>query len=277
MTYTVVAREDGLVGVATCSHSMFLASKTLHVAADVPAVVVSQAFSSRAIGLAALEDLRSGAGAGVAGREALWADAGGDLRQLLVVAPDGVAVTTGLACVQAAGDGVLPDGSLGVAGNMLADESVVPAMLTAASARPASEGGDLLLDRLLTVLAAGEEAGGDFRGSRSAALVVVGGGAPVSLTVDDSDDPILELRRLREAAHVDAVMRRCMAWLQSGEPASTGLRTDVSALVGRVRTAEAWAILLAEGAPVETTDPLTRRMVAAFASIRDRPAARYSK
>ncbi|MGE3445888.1 MAG: DUF1028 domain-containing protein [Acidimicrobiia bacterium] len=266
MTYTVVARAPGVVGAATCSHSMFLGAKTVHLAPEIPAIAVSQAFSSPAVGQAALADLRSGVPVTDAGRAAMEADDAGDLRQLLVVTPDGVAAATGAACVAAAGDGIAADGSLAVAGNMLADDTVAPAMLAAADTQLEAD----LIDRLLGVLSAGEAAGGDFRGSRSAALVVLGGAAPVRLTIDDHDDPVGELIRLAEAARADAVLRRCMAWLQSGQPADADLRAAVDALAGRVRTAEAWAVLLAGGTADDAHDPFTRRMVAAFAPIRDR-------
>lgn len=61
--------------------------------------------------------------------------------------------------------------------------------------------------RLLTALRAGQDAGGDNRGIRSAGLLVVGpglgyggvGDVVVDLRVDDHDDPLFELARLLEA------------------------------------------------------------------------------
>ena len=89
---------------------------------------------------------------------------------------------------------------MSVQGNMLASAEVLPAMAQAfAAAR-----GDLA-DRLLAALTAGQDAGGDLRGRQSAALLVVSGSRPtdeddgvrMDLRVDDSGDPVAQLRMLR--------------------------------------------------------------------------------
>ena len=62
-----------------------------------------------------------------------------------------------------------------------------------------------LADRLLAALTAGQDAGGDLRGRQSAALLVVSGrpatdeddGVRMDLRVDDSGDPVAQLRMLR--------------------------------------------------------------------------------
>ena len=62
-----------------------------------------------------------------------------------------------------------------------------------------------LADRLLAALTAGQDAGGDLRGRQSAALGVVSGepasddddGVLIDLRVDDSGDPVAQLRMLR--------------------------------------------------------------------------------
>jgi len=87
-----------------------------------------------------------------------------------------------------------------VQGNMLAGEDVLPAMARAVT----TAGGDLP-DRLLAALTAGQDAGGDLRGRQSVALLVVGGepaddeddGVRMDLRVDDSGDPVAQLRMLR--------------------------------------------------------------------------------
>jgi uncharacterized Ntn-hydrolase superfamily protein len=86
-------------------------------------------------------------------------------------------------------------------GNILAGPEVVDAM---AETFEASQGD--LVDRLLLALEAGQRAGGDRRGQQSAALLVVrekGGYGGfndryVDLRVDDSPQPIKELRRVFE-------------------------------------------------------------------------------
>ena len=62
--------------------------------------------------------------------------------------------------------------------------------------------------RLLSALRAGEDAGGDTRGSQSSALKTVSGNrsgnaweeTPLDLQVDDHPDPLAELRRLYDVS-----------------------------------------------------------------------------
>ncbi len=97
-------------------------------------------------------------------------------------------------------------------GNILAGESVVTSMVDAFE----KTAGHLSL-RLLAALEAGQQAGGDKRGMQSAAMVIVKKDAGVwlhndvvlRLQVDDSPEPIKELRRLVEkAADQRSRMRR---------------------------------------------------------------------
>jgi uncharacterized Ntn-hydrolase superfamily protein len=83
-----------------------------------------------------------------------------------------------------------------VAGNMLAGPQVIGAMAgafrrTATLALPA---------RLLIVLEAGQEAGGDTRGKQSAALLVASREPQMehNLRVDEHGDPVAELRRIHD-------------------------------------------------------------------------------
>jgi uncharacterized Ntn-hydrolase superfamily protein len=77
-------------------------------------------------------------------------------------------------------------------------------VLPALAAAYAAAGGSLA-DRLLAALTAGQDAGGDLRGRQSAALSVVSGtpatedddGVRIDLRVDDSGDPVAQLRMLR--------------------------------------------------------------------------------
>ena len=88
-------------------------------------------------------------------------------------------------------------------GNILAGEDVVNGMVSAFE----SSTGHLSL-RLLAALEAGQKAGGDKRGMQSAAMLIVkkDGGVwlhndvVLRLQVDDSPEPIQELRRLVEKA-----------------------------------------------------------------------------
>jgi len=89
-------------------------------------------------------------------------------------------------------------------GNILAGPRVVQDMVTAFE----NTEGHLSL-RLMAALEAGQAAGGDSRGMQSAAMLIVqkGGGVWLNndvvlrLQVDDSENPILELRRLVDIAN----------------------------------------------------------------------------
>jgi uncharacterized Ntn-hydrolase superfamily protein len=79
-----------------------------------------------------------------------------------------------------------------VIGNLLAGEEVVNAMIAAFEK---SEGN--LGERMIEALKAGREVGGDKRGERSAALVVVGSEeVKIRLTVQNHPSPIQELEKL---------------------------------------------------------------------------------
>lgn len=269
MTYTVVARAGSLVGAATCSHSPFLATKTLHVCSrqEAPAIVVSQAFSSQELGRAALADLADGRPARLAGSRHAAADPDAELRQLLVADRSAVWATTGSGCIAEAGDARDAGDTAAVAGNMLTDATVLPAMASAAAAQHDAP----LVERLLTVLAAGHGAGGDFRGDRSAALVVVGDELPVRLTVDDHDDPVAELTRLATAFERDRIIRRCMAWLTSGDDADSALVAAVDQhLAAGSDDGEAWRLLLDGAAAADASRPRVARLVAALDRVRER-------
>jgi uncharacterized Ntn-hydrolase superfamily protein len=87
-------------------------------------------------------------------------------------------------------------------GNILAGEAVVAGMVKAFESTTGH-----LSQRLTAALEAGQAAGGDTRGMQSAAILIVGKGQGVwlnndvvmRLQVDDSPEPIKELRRLVES------------------------------------------------------------------------------
>jgi uncharacterized Ntn-hydrolase superfamily protein len=112
-----------------------------------------------------------------------------------------VAAHTGSRNIPAAGNHVGPWYS--VQANLMRSDAVWPAMARAFE----STDGDLA-HRLLAALEAAEAAGGDIRGKQSAALLVVSGDRThpswrklYDLDVEDSPDPLRELRRLLQVAH----------------------------------------------------------------------------
>ncbi len=121
-----------------------------------------------------------------------------DYRQLGVVDATGVAASfTGARCAPTAG-GLVGDG-VAAQVNMLSGPEVYQEMLRAYQRCKGP-----LAERILTAMAAAEDAGGDIRGSQSAVLKVFGphrSRAPwqhvlIDIRVDDHADPVSELNRL---------------------------------------------------------------------------------
>lgn len=126
-------------------------------------------------------------------------DEGEARRQIGMVAADGkAAARTGEGCMDWAGH-VVGEGFT-AQGNILASEEVVTAMAKAYE----ESAGEVLAERLLRALEAGQAAGGDRRGRQSAALLIVcegwgyggGNGRFRDLRVDEHETPIAELRRV---------------------------------------------------------------------------------
>lgn len=199
MTYSIVARDQrtGELGVAVQSH-FFGAGKVVTWARAGVGAIATQAFANPAFGPDGLELLTDGTSAADALARLIAADPGAELRQLAVIDAAGTtAAHTGAACYPVAEHEQAP--GVSAQGNMLHSGGTVPAMVAAFEAASGE-----LADRLLAALEAAEEAGGDVRGRQATALLVVGGErtepadgpAPVDLRVEDSDDPLAELRRL---------------------------------------------------------------------------------
>ena len=199
MTYSIVARdpENGQLGVAVQSHWFSVGTVVTWAEAGVGAVA-TQAFADPSYGPLALALMRGGKSVADALAALLHADAGRDRRQVGIVDANGaVAAHTGAACIAHAGHATAA--GVTAQANMMRTDRVWPAMLETYQQTK----GDLA-DRLLAALDAAEAAGGDARGRQSAAMLVVSAvssGQPwldrvVDLRVDDSGDPLAELRRL---------------------------------------------------------------------------------
>jgi uncharacterized Ntn-hydrolase superfamily protein len=123
---------------------------------------------------------------------AVAGDAGRGLRQVHAIDRHGrTAAWTGENCVMWCGH--VAGSAVSVAGNMLANESVVPGTLRAFETAPGA-----LPERLMAGMLAGEAAGGDRRGRQSAAMVLTSTEdfPDLNIRVDDHSDPLPELRRL---------------------------------------------------------------------------------
>jgi uncharacterized Ntn-hydrolase superfamily protein len=199
VTYSIVARdpETGEMGVATQSQA-FAVGNSVPFALPGHGVIATQSMAEPMYGSVGLDLLQGGFTA----QEVLTAlssvDPQPQRRQVAVLGVNGdLAAYTGNQCVDAAGH-LIGDTSVALA-NMAASPAVWEAMVE----RFESSGGPLA-QRLLNSLQAAEEAGGDFRGRRSAAIMVIRAtttGRPwhdavVDLRVDDSPDPLTALADL---------------------------------------------------------------------------------
>lgn len=201
MTYSILARDPrtGQMGVASQSQA-FAVGSSVPWALPGYGVIATQSMGEPMYGELGLDGLR----AGLTAHEALTAlrsvDPHPERRQVGMVDGQGrIASYTGGSCVPAAGHRV-GDQCCALA-NMVASEDVWDAMVVAYQATSGS-----LASRLLAALHAAEDAGGDVRGRRSAAVLVVRAertGRPwrdqvADLRVDDSPEPLRDLDRLVE-------------------------------------------------------------------------------
>jgi uncharacterized Ntn-hydrolase superfamily protein len=147
------------------------------------------------------------------------ADESREIRQLAVLGPLGhAAAYTGRRCIPRCGH-IVGEGYSVQANTMVSDE-VWPVM---ARAFEDSEGP--LAERMVTALEAAEGAGGDLRGSQSAAVLVVQGratGRPwedrvIDLRVEDHPHPVEELHRLLEVHRAYQEMNDGDAALERGD------------------------------------------------------------
>ncbi len=198
-TYSIVAYDpvNGDLGVAVQSKFLGVGPVVPWVEAGVGAIA-TQAWANTRYGPDGLQMLREGKSAAETGQALIGKDENAGYRQLGIVdARGGVWAWTGEECNDWAGHST--GEYFTVQGNILESEKVVRDMARAFS----ETDGDLAV-RLLAALRAGEEAGGDRRGSQSSALVVNrknGGYAGyndrfIDLRVEDHSDPVGELERI---------------------------------------------------------------------------------
>jgi uncharacterized Ntn-hydrolase superfamily protein len=210
-TYSIVARDSltGQMGVAVQSHWYSVGSTVTWAEAGVGAIA-TQSFIDPSYGSLGLDLMRSGKTARQALDGLLAADPAKDVRQVAMVDAHGdVATHTGARCIEAAGHRT--GRQFSVQANLMLNDRVWGAMAEAFEhAR-----GDLA-DRMLAALDAAQSVGGDIRGKQSAAILIVSPtatGRPwvdrlMDLRVEDSADPLKELRRLvalhRAYGHMNA-------------------------------------------------------------------------
>ncbi len=198
-TFSIVARDPstGELGVAVQSHWFSVGTTVPWAEAGVGAIA-TQSFVDPSYGRLGLELMRLGRSAPDALKALLAGDEGRDVRQVAMIDAQGrVDAWTGKNDIQAAGHSVGKDYS--VQANLMANDKVWPAMAHAFETTK----GDLA-ERMLAALDAAQAEGGDIRGRQSAAIIIVSGKPTgrtwqdriFDLRVDDSPEPLKELRRL---------------------------------------------------------------------------------
>ncbi len=228
-TFSIVARDPatGEMGVAVQSHWFAVGAEVVWGEAGV-GVVATQSFIDPGYGKLGLDLMRAGKSPEEALRGLLAADPSADARQVAMLDAQGrAACFTGKNDIPAAGCAVgnrreQKEGqathlsgtdeiaaakgiSIQVGGEYSAQANLMEKnTVWGAMAKAFQEGKGDLTERLLAALEAAQGEGGDIRGQQSAAILVVRGkssGQPwmdkvVDLRVDDSNDPIHELKRL---------------------------------------------------------------------------------
>lgn len=195
MTFSIVAIEQKTktIGVATTTANPSVGSRVPHAKNGVGAIA-TQGLTEIYYGIKGLKLLERAHTPQEVLEILLKNDREKEHRQLIIIDIHGKkAAFTGKECFDFKGHIIGKD--YVVAGNFLANDNVVKEMAKA------FEKGNEFVEKLVLTLEAGKKAGGDRRGERSAALVVVSStntGVNLDLRVDNNYQPIKELRQLFE-------------------------------------------------------------------------------
>ena len=197
-TFSIVCYDSltGEFGAAVQSH-WFKVADVIWAEPGVGAVA-TQSLADFRYGPLGLQMMSMGKTAQEALNGVIASDPNSDVRQVAMIDSKGtIAAHTGEKCIAEAGHLVGPNYS--VQANLMEKNTVWGAM---AGAFEETDGD--LADRMMAALEAAQAEGGDIRGRQSAAMIVVTGdptGQPwhdrlVDIRVDDSPEPLKELRRL---------------------------------------------------------------------------------
>ncbi|MGD9705471.1 MAG: DUF1028 domain-containing protein [Acidimicrobiia bacterium] len=266
MTFSVVAFDDatGALGIAVASHSVAVGGRVPHVSGGVGAIA-TQALTDTTYGTRLLEGLAARRDPGDVLQSIASADGGAEHRQVAVI--DGKGRSAGISgrrCLPFSAQQMSRHAS--AQGNLLASLAVVPAMIDAfhnalVSPNRNSMGGDLV-HRLMSSLEAGDRAGGDVRGARSAAVMVAWpDGARLDARIDDDANPVARLGPLLNRSldqHVVGAAQRAALLGSTAADAST-LELALAAVPGRTQLEERrlWrAVLLFRCGKVDAANQL---------------------
>lgn len=228
-TFSIIARDPGTgeLGMAVQSKTLAVGSRTITIKGGV-AVIAHQSSSNPMYGALGLELLAAGMSPQQALDMMVRGDERRDSRQVAILDATGrTAAFTGTGASDWKGHRCGADYC--AQGNILAGPGVVAAL-----ARTFETSTGSLAERLLAAMDAGQGAGGDSRGTQSAALVVARplagaagfGDRVVDLRVDDSPAPLTELRRLLNMFQARALISQAYARLRARalDAASTAAR-----------------------------------------------------
>lgn len=200
MTFSIVGIDtsSGTCGSAVASFSMAVGGTVSYSRVGV-GVINTQHYAHLALGNRVLDEMEGGMAPHEALARVLSSDPEAESRQLIAIDMTGRrGGWTGRNCAperrHAFGNGCV------AAGNFLVSEDVIGHMVEAFE----KAAGGPLGDRLLGAIAAGDEAGGDRRGRKSAAVSVIPGrdsmaAINLDLRVDLHDEPIRELQRMKQS------------------------------------------------------------------------------
>lgn len=220
-TYSIIAKDakTGEMAVGVQRH-WFSVGPLVAWGQSGVGVVATQSFVNPSFGPEGLMLLQEGNSAEEVVETLINNDEGRDFRQLAVLASSGGnAAYTGKNCVEAASH--ITGENFSVQANMMLNEKVVPAMAAAFK-----ENSNLpLAERVVKVLQAAQNAGGDIRGRQSAALIVVGKDKveeswkdkKIDLRVDDHKNPVQELARLLKTARAYEYMNKGDLAMEAGD------------------------------------------------------------
>lgn len=272
-TYSIVAYDSatGEFGAAVQSH-YFKVADVIWAEPGV-GVVATQSFVDFAYGPLGLAMMRLGKPAGWALKGLLASDSTNQARQVAMIDRQGrVAVYTGEKCIEAAGHH--KGKYYSCQANLMGQNTVWDAM---AAAFENSNGS--LAERMMAALEAAQTEGGDIRGKQSAAMLVVSGKPTgkswrdriVDLRVDDSPEPLVELRRLLNLNTAYKMVDRGDELITEGKiDEAAKAYSDAAALTpGNVEISFWQAVTMVEQGQVEKALPIFKQVFAADPAWRD--------
>ena len=213
MTYSIIGfdQASGAHGIACATGGPALGGFVPHLRPGVGAAI-TQGFSTNVLAAErGLDALADGMPVGEVAAALQRDDRGAAWRQIVLMDASGrSAGWSGEHNVPVVA--LLREPGVVVAGNMLASSRVAVLMLEVYQRlRSAGEG---LASALLEALSAGSEAGGDARGTRSAALKMrPPGGLPVDLRIDDAMNAVVELLALKRRVEQDRAYQQFLTRL----------------------------------------------------------------